>query len=228
MGLRMMLGGEKHHQEEKYMEGYHVGYEHGMEEARRRTRGTWETERDADEEMRRGRRTRSEYDMDEEARRGRRTRGTYDDYAMEEEMRRRRSRGFLPMDHEYEGHYPPAPRQCAPFDHYPEEGAARPIGFRHEATSKGASGGHEEGLMGMAQSLKKIDPRLVGVLESAVGVLDNPPSTWAQYMHRKDFAGIAKMEGKELMTALEAHKPVSDIRKELTHTIAALFQMVSA
>lgn len=80
---------------------------------------------------------------------------------------------------------------------------------------------------GMGASSKKLDPRLEGVMESAVQILDNPPSTWAQYQHRKDYVGIAKMEGKELLAALEAKKPIQDIRKELTHTIAALFQLVS-
>lgn len=87
--------------------------------------------------------------------------------------------------------------------------------------------GQEHIKQGMAYA-KKLDPRLEGVLESATKVLENPPSTWAQYQHRKDYAGIAKMEGKELLAALEAKKPIQDIRKELTHTIAALFQLVSA
>lgn len=74
----------------------------------------------------------------------------------------------------------------------------------------------------------KLDPRLAAVLEAAAEVMDNPPSTWSPYLHRMDYAGIAKMEGKELLTALEARKPLKDIRKELTHTIAALFQMMAA
>lgn len=225
MGLRMLLGdGEKHHHEEKYIEGYHTGYEHGMEEAKRRTSGTWETERDLDEEMRHRRAM-----MDAEMR-----------HRMMEEEMRRRTRDFLPMNREYEGHYPqdmrhmdpeghyPQEQQFMPFWRHPEEGMGRAIGFRPESMHKGMDSKEENGVMGMAKKLTKIDPRLVGVLESAMTVLENPPSTWAQYMHRKDYAGIAKMEGKELMTALEARKPISDIRKELTHTLAALFQMASA
>lgn len=87
--------------------------------------------------------------------------------------------------------------------------------------------GQHQIMRGMMETRQTLDPRLDGVLETATGVLENPPVTWDTYLQRKDYAGIAKMEGKELLAALEAKKPMRDIRKELTHTIAALFQMVS-
>ena len=76
-------------------------------------------------------------------------------------------------------------------------------------------------------SVKKLAPNLEGVLEDAVSVASNPPQTWPPYLQRGDVHGIAKMEGKELMKALEEHKPAKDIRKELVHTIAALMLLVS-
>lgn len=80
----------------------------------------------------------------------------------------------------------------------------------------------------ISEATEKIDPRLAGILESANDVMDNPPSTWEHFLKNKDFAGIAKMEGEELVAALEARKPLRDIRKELTHTIAALFKMATS
>lgn len=80
--------------------------------------------------------------------------------------------------------------------------------------------------MGKASSVP-LDPSMESVLEDATKVLKNPPSTWQQYLQNHDVAGIARMEGRELMKALESGKPVSAIRKELTHTIAALMKMVN-
>lgn len=203
MSIRMTLGGkeEKHH--EHYTEGYNAGYNSAVEEMRRRTRGFAES--------------------------------LYNEHYPPEDRRRVRS--------EHESHYPTGDI------HWPME--ARQIGFTGEPPRQDSryapqhnlqqhdpinmildmlhdvKQGQEHIKQGMA-SAKKLDPRLDGVLESAAQVLENPPSTWAQYQHRKDFAGIAKMEGKELLAALEARKPIQDIRKELTHTIAALFQLVSA
>lgn len=85
--------------------------------------------------------------------------------------------------------------------------------------------GQESLKAGLASPVKKLDPRMDSLLETAVGVVDNPPSTWEPHMKRQDYLGIAKMEGKELLTALEAHKSAQDIRKELSHTIAALLQL---
>lgn len=63
------------------------------------------------------------------------------------------------------------------------------------------------------------------IVESVLKVLQNPPATWAAYLKNKDYAGIAKMEAKELMSAIEKHKAPADIHKEITHTIAALMRM---
>ncbi|MBD5585208.1 MAG: hypothetical protein HDQ88_09000 [Clostridia bacterium] len=81
-------------------------------------------------------------------------------------------------------------------------------------------GAHE---MGKAVPL---DPSMESVLESADALLKSPPPTWVAYLHKKDYLGIAKMEGKELMRALEDKKPAKEIRKELVHTMAALLQLV--
>lgn len=86
--------------------------------------------------------------------------------------------------------------------------------------------GQERIMEHMGSVTEKLDPRLADVLESATHIMDNPPSTWEPYKHRGDYAGILKMEGKELLEALEARKPLKDIRKELTHTLAALFQIM--
>lgn len=82
-------------------------------------------------------------------------------------------------------------------------------------------------MRGMAATSKKLDPRMEALLETAAGVLENPPSTWEPHMKRGDYLGIVKMEGKELLTALEAHKSEKDMRKELSHTLAALLQLTA-
>lgn len=74
-------------------------------------------------------------------------------------------------------------------------------------------------------SVKKLAPNLEGVFEDATKIIQNPPSTWPMYLQRRDYKGIAKMEGKELMAALESGKGAKDIRKELVHTVAALLLM---
>lgn len=150
------------------------------------------------------------------------------------EDRRRRTRGFLP-DEEWERHNP-------------HNDVHWPIGFAHDyppegrrRRSRGEDDSRIEMLMdmvsamkaehdykrGVASSVEKLDPRMAALFETAAGVLDNPPSTWDAYMKREDYLGIAKMEGKELLTALEAHKPVKDIRKELSHTLAALMMLAT-
>lgn len=88
--------------------------------------------------------------------------------------------------------------------------------------------GQEQLKRGMTSAVKKLDPHMEALLETATTVLDAPPSTWEPYVKRQDYFGIAKMEGKELLTALEEHKPVKDIRKELSHTLAALLQLAAA
>lgn len=74
---------------------------------------------------------------------------------------------------------------------------------------------------------KMLAKPLEGVLEDATELLENPPSTWKKHLEKGDLAGIVKMEGKELLGALEEGKSPHEIRKEFTHTIAALLQAVS-
>lgn len=66
---------------------------------------------------------------------------------------------------------------------------------------------------------------LPGVFEAAVDVIKSPPPTWPDYLKKGDYAGIVKMETGELLAALEEKKPLKDVRKELTHTVAALLQL---
>lgn len=75
-----------------------------------------------------------------------------------------------------------------------------------------------KGLMGAVNGLPAF-------LENALSVIDSPPPTWPPYLEKKDFGGIAKMEFGELVKAVEQHKPVTDLKKELTHTAAALLQL---
>lgn len=77
-------------------------------------------------------------------------------------------------------------------------------------------------------SVKKLAPNLEGVLDDAAKVIQNPPSAWPMYLQKFDYKGIAKMEGKELMAALESGKAPKDIHKELVHTVAALMLMAGS
>ena len=86
---------------------------------------------------------------------------------------------------------------------------------------------HESLKHGLASTVKKLDPRLIALLETAASVTENPPSTWEAHMKRGDYLGILRMEGKELMSALEAHKPEKEMRKELSHTLAALMELLT-
>lgn len=86
---------------------------------------------------------------------------------------------------------------------------------------------HESLKQGLASTVKKLDPRLVSLLETATSIAENPPSTWEPHIKRGDYLGIVKMEGKELMSALESHKSGKDMRKELSHTLAALMQLIT-
>lgn len=173
-------------------------YEDGYADAMRRARQM----RDEEDEMRR--RSRSMHEDEPDMRRGRRSRSFYDEEDNEPDMRRgRRSRSE------------------APWDKWGDEDEHRKIGFHADG------GEHEKGgdIHGMAS--KVIDPRLESILEDAVKVMENPPHTWEAYLKRKQYDGIARMEGKELMEALEEGKAAKDIKKELVHTIAALFMIMS-
>lgn len=199
VSFRMKLGGG-HESEQHYTEGYNAGYNMAMDEMRRRTRG---------------------YSPHQH----------HEDYDEVENRRRRRTRG------EYDGH------------DMPKDDVHWPIGFTHEypvedrrRRTRGEDDDRVDMLMDMVHSLKegqehikrgmvstaqKLDPRMAALLETATGVMENPPSTWDAYMKRADYLGIAKMEGKELLSALEAHKPIKDIRKELSHTLAALMMLAT-
>lgn len=190
----------------------------GDPESRRRTRGEMREDWDEPESRMHG-------DWDEpESCRGRRSRSEMD--AREEpESRRRRTRSH--WDEEPEDRQ--RTRACEEEHYFPEQALPR-IGYAasHESPHASMGGGvahHME--QGMA-AVKKIDPALVGVLEDAVKVLQDPPQTWPAYLHRKDYAGIVDMEAKELLNAIKEKKPVSDMRKELTHTIAALFKLAAS
>lgn len=200
---------------------------------RARSAMPWDDWGDDGVEDRRGRRARSEmYDASEDRRqsRGMMSLREHDDWE-EPESRRRRTRSE--MDDTARSHWDEEPeerrrtRSCDEEHYFPEQ---QRIGYAasHEMPQVSMGGGVSEHLEQGKAMVKKIDPRLVGVLEDAVKVLQSPPQTWPAYLHRKDYAGIAEMEGKELLAALKEKKPVSDIRKELTHTIAALFKLAAS
>lgn len=141
-----------------------------------------------------------------------------------DEMRRRRTRA----------------EQHMPYDdvHWPVEETRR-MGYIDDRRGRRSRAEHDDEMLAMMHELKegyedlkrgmasakKLDPHMEALLETATGVLESPPSTWEPYVKKRDYLGIAKMEGKELLAALEAHKPVKDIRKELSHTLAALMQL---
>lgn len=199
MNFRMTLGGSKEEQHHGN-EHYTEGYNAGYTSAV--------------EEMRRRARGFSEHGTVED-RRGRRARSDYEQHYPVDDI-------HWPMESRqigFTGEQPRSPRHMPPIQ---REDLNMLMDMLNDVKM-----GQEQFKQGMTSALP-LDPRFEGLLESATQVLSHPPATWAPYAHRKDFAGIAKMEGKELLAALDAKKPVQDIRKELTHTIAALFQLVSA
>lgn len=178
-----------------------------MEMRRRRSRGGYEDHfGDDPAEMRR--RSRGAYEDnwgdDSEMRRGRRARSAWDDSESRmDEMRRRSMRGDDDMTDRHMGY--------DTSEHMPME-------------ARGGMSGLKQGTQQLGKAVP-LDPSMESVLEAATKVLDTPPATWVAYLHKKDYLGIAKMEGKELMQALEAKKPAKEIRKELIHTMAALMQL---
>ena len=182
-----------------------------------------------DPESRRGRRTRSEWDDLE----NRRTRSEWDDPDMRRGRRRTRSEMEPHMPWEHWGDDAAEdrhmPRGCDEEHYFPEQERHR-IGYaaEHEAPHMAAERHGGEAMHHGMAAVKELAPALEGVLEDSVKVLQSPPQTWPAYLHRKDYAGIVKMETKELLNALEAKKSVADMRKELTHTIAALFKLVTS
>lgn len=79
--------------------------------------------------------------------------------------------------------------------------------------------------MPMADAL---DPKLTEKLEElfseAVEIAANPPDTWKDYLRKKDYAGIVGMESKELLEELKKNKLPKDLKKEITHTLAAIIR----
>lgn len=147
-----------------------------------------------------------------------------------EEMRRRRSRGMLWDDGAEDNtrrYWEPDemrrdPRQEEEMRRGRRrrgrgemEMRGRPIGFGTKDDSMTQE-------MGGISDTVPFDPSMESVLEHADHLIKTPPSTWPPYIQRGDFLGIAKMEAKELMKALESGKGAGDIKKELTHTLAAL------
>lgn len=61
-----------------------------------------------------------------------------------------------------------------------------------------------------------------GIVSAAVEVIGNPPETWPPYLHKEDYIGIFRMEGNELIQAVEDGKSLRDVDRELTHTTAAM------
>lgn len=170
-----------------------------------------------------------------------RTRSSYPDGDWEHEMRRRRA--FMPGDDEddmemrrrrrsaYDNHYPVDPNEEMRRRRMMDEGHEIGFGHPHPMEEMRAEMHHMrkelDELKGKGYaSVKKLAPNLEGVLDDAADLLERHPQTWDMYMQRKDYRGIAKMEGKELLDALEAGKSAKDVRKELVHTIAALLLMV--
>lgn len=127
-----------------------------------------------------------------------------------------------------QGNFVPLPEDDVRFhEEWNNEGGNR-IGYISDVRNHDGShsdGGHfERGVASVMESLPAVGG-YAKIVESVLKVLQNPPATWAAYLENKDYAGIAKMEAKELMSAIEKHEAPADIHKEITHTIAALMRM---
>lgn len=219
MGIRIMMGGgghERHREHEPDMMVHYPmdNYAHDLDHELRRRRAMLD---DMEHDMRR---RRAMLDDMEEMEMRRRSRSAMDKHYpyhpadMVEELRRRRAA----MDNAY-----PLPYGGGDEMNMPPHDARR-IGFYPEG--RGEHGSEHGGMVqGMAKSLP-LEPRLDAVLEDAVKVLKNTPETWKPYLKTHDYAGIVRMEGKELLQALEQGKSMKDVRKELMHTLAALFQSI--
>lgn len=151
-----------------------------------------------------------EPDYEEEARRGRRGRRRgyrtrYEDTGMEPHMGGSEYSG----DRMGFGAGRPIHRQEWPSPHKPH--------LEHRIEQMEAATSHLGG----------VDP-MANVIEDAMGVMSTPPKTWEPYIQKKDWSGIAKMEVKELQRALEAGKSPVELKKELSHTIAALLKMFNS
>lgn len=165
--------------------------------------------------------------------RRRRSRGMYEDDTFypgmedhyDEESRRGRARSY-----DEGSHYDEESRRGRPRSHYDEPqrmGYVRDERDDMRAMMHDISKKLDKVARSGYASVKKLAPNLEGVLEDATEVMQEHPKTWLPYIQKHDYAGIAKMEGKELLSAIEAKKPAHEIRKELVHTIAALLQFAS-
>lgn len=92
------------------------------------------------------------------------------------------------------------------------------------ASSPKSSGRMARTLGGALMTLWRGAPAL---LTDAFGVIDQPPSSWPPYLEKGDFGGIAKMEFGELVKAVQQHKPLDSLKKELGHTAAALILLLN-
>lgn len=90
------------------------------------------------------------------------------------------------------------------------------------------------GLLASILSGKELDGKeflkeLPALFRGALEVIKSPPETWPPYLEKKDYAGIYRMESKELEQALDGlksgQKKLKDVDKELRHTSAALIQL---
>lgn len=104
-------------------------------------------------------------------------------------------------------------------------GASRPMHRPHWPGQQGSSmEARMEQMEATAAHLGGMDP-MSNMLEDAMGVIQSPPKTWEPFVQKKDWTGIAKMEVKELQRALDSGKSPMEIKKELSHTVAALLKM---
>lgn len=193
-------------------------YEDGYADAMRRARMM----RDEEDEMRRRSRSHHEEHDEPDMRRGRRSRSMYDEEDNEPDMRRR-SRSCYDEHDEPDmrrGRRSRSEHDTMPWDRWGDE-EHRKIGFSAQG------GEHEAGHDVHGVASKIIDPRLEAILEEAAKVMENPPHTWEAYLKHKQYDGIVRMEGKELIRALEEGKDAKDVRKELVHTIASMFFLMS-
>lgn len=160
----------------------------------------------------------------------------FDDDAKAMEMRRRRGHEENP----WHSHHPDFGDDDEDMEmrrrrshYYPDEDRKR-MGYVRDthddlrATLHDISHKLDKALEGGYASVKTLAPNLEGVLDDAAALLEDCPKTWEPYLKHKDYLGIAKMEGTELLRAIEAKKPKEAMRKELVHTVAALLQLASA
>ena len=72
--------------------------------------------------------------------------------------------------------------------------------------------------------VKDLTPAIPYALTEAMNVAKNPPETWKQYMENGDYKNIARMEVSELLNAMNSG---GNVKKEISHTIAALMKLGS-